>query len=155
MIQVEMSTASLEQGLTRWNGAVMAGARDGVASACTELLDDTVQDVPTAPVLNTYLRGSASVFVNGILRAVSKHGIPRYLATTSSTRAPAFSIVGETVFNAPYSAQWHENWPPRGRFSDPTAGIHYLSTKLYGNIAKYISTIAAHMRAASEMRGRQ
>ena len=139
---INFNTSIFSKNFIAWSAAKLQAAKEGVGEACEMLLNDTVVELPTAPVRMTYLRGSASVFVNGRFRRQSSHGIARYLTRTSSTKAQHNQIIGETVFNAPYSARWHENWPPSGRFRDPSAGIKYMERKLYGNAHKYFAHIA-------------
>lgn len=145
-VSIHFDTDPFYKKFVAWSTAKMQAAKEGVGEACQMLLDDTVTEIPTAPVLNTYLRGSGSVFVNGRYRSKSQHGIARYLTRTSTTRTRMGSIVGETVFNAPYSARWHEHLPASGHFSEPTAGIKYMERKLYGNANKYFAHIAQKVK---------
>ena len=47
------------------------------------------------------------------------------------------------VFNAPYAAEQHEQWPEK---TEPTAGMKFMSTKLYGNAVEYIAIVAQAVR---------
>ncbi len=47
------------------------------------------------------------------------------------------------VFNAPYAAEQHSQWPEK---TQEGAGMYYLSKKLYGNAVEYMTIVAKAIR---------
>lgn len=147
-VTVSFDSSEFKTKFGLWMSDKLLAAREGVGEACEELVKDTVEEIPTAPIKNSYLRGSNSVFVDGVIRPNMldfKYGIPLYKATSSPTSKGTWRVIGEVVFNAPYTAKWHEHWPPTGGFSNPTSGIKFLEKKIVEFNRKYFSIIAHRM----------
>jgi hypothetical protein len=124
----------------------------GMGQAVMNLLRDAIQEPPTAPIKDGWLRGSGSCFVGrkfvttaeeqGYDRA--KTGAKRKQKPTRSHSEPIGKdeLIGLVGFNVPYAARWHEYLPSSGAFSEPSAGTHYLSSKLAMFGKDYFKVIA-------------
>ncbi len=116
-----------------------AAAREGLADAGEELMDDTILDIPSTPILTSALRGSGSVYVSGRKTADSKRGIPIYRPGPGASGRKLSDMVASVVFNAPYAWIQHERYPNK---KEPSAGMKYLQKKLYRNAKGYFRIIA-------------
>ncbi len=115
-------------------------AEKGVGRATLQLLNDCVMEVPTVPLLESFLRGSGSAFVQNKLVAVSEHGKPRDAATVSTESIKPGDVVGMVGFNSVYAARQHEGID--FKFTEPSSGPKYLESKLHRNKERYFSIIA-------------
>lgn len=117
----------------------------GLGKAGKALMDDTVADLPTTPILTSALRASGAVFVDGKKVADSSQnnvgGAKDFQAATAE--ATATSTTADIVFNAPYAAIQHEEFPVK---SEPTAGMKYMETKLVENALKYFGIVADEVK---------
>jgi len=133
--------------------------RAGLTAAGLKLMNDTVTGLPTMPIRRPgypalsmrqagELRASGAVFVDGKKKGSSvKYGemaTGKYQPSTyGGTPILPMSHEACIVFNAPYAAEQHESWPSK---TEPTAGMYYMSTKLYANGVEYIAIVAKAMR---------
>jgi len=132
----------------------------GLRLAGMKLMQDTVTGLPTMPIRRAKqtetspyggeripggLRGSGALFVDGVKKATSvTHGIALYQpAAYGGTPILPMSHEACVVFNAPYALEQHEEWPSK---TEPTAGMHYMSIKLYGNAVEYIAIVARALK---------
>lgn len=133
----------------------------GLAKAGAELLRDSVELVPKAPVDTTSLIGSASVFVNGAWWSDSPFGVPGTKSFRGVDHDPAEYtdykthegegvddpdwFVADVVFNAPYAADQHEIWPNKQGIRVQGAGIHFISFKIGLYYGHYMQTITSEI----------
>lgn len=133
----------------------------GMEKAGTRLMLDTLTGLPTTPIrrgnppypptdmrLPGELRASGAVFVNGHKRANSVaygEGATGKYQPNEYGGLPIRPMSHEAcvVFNAPYAATQHNQFPNK---TEPTAGMEFLSVKLYGNAPVYIAIIAQAAR---------
>ena len=133
--------------------------RAGLTAAGLKFMSDTVIGLPTMPIRRPgypalsmrqagELRASGAVFVDGAKKGSSV----KYGETATGKYQP--EVYGGTpispmsheacvVFNAPYAATQHESWPSK---TEPSAGMYYMSTKLYTNGVEYIAIVAQAIR---------
>jgi hypothetical protein len=131
----------------------------GLAAAGHKLMVDTVEGLPTTPIkrpgyspkdkrIPGELRASGATFVNGVRTSnsvVYGEGATGMYKPTIYGGEPITPGNYEAcvVFNAPYAAIQHEQFPSK---TQRGAGTHYLSEKLYGNAEEYIAIIASAAR---------
>lgn len=117
----------------------------GLGKAGKALMDDTVDDLPTTPILTSALRASGAVFVDGKKVADSSQrnvgGAKDFQAVNAEPTAT--SQTADIVFNAPYAAKQHEEFPVK---SEPTAGMKFMEKKLVGNALKYFGIVADEVK---------
>ena len=109
----------------------------GLGRAGLQIMNDAIMQSPTVPKEEGWLRGSASVFVNNELSAVSEHGI-KGEANLVYTESRGLEVV--VGFNTPYAARLHES--PKFNFTEPSSGAKFLETKLTRNKKTYLKIIA-------------
>ncbi len=155
-VTITINTKEFER---KFSNLVFRKAPVAMAKACgsaaVQLMEDTVNELPASPFLEGWLRGSGSVFEHCMagkgsrfqnrFRVFSRAGLPRYGTTVLDENYREGEIGATTIFNAPYAAQWHENWPPSGKFSYGKAGIKYMERKIYDYWHDYLSIIASRM----------
>ncbi len=115
-------------------------AEKGMGRALLNLMNDCIMEVPTVPLKEGFLRGSASIFVNNKLVGVSQHGQARYATNVASMTIPHNSMLGVVGFNAPYAARLHEGVD--FMFTEPSSGPKFLESKIQKNRKHYLETIA-------------
>ena len=122
--------------------------KKGLALAGAALMEDTIMDLPSTPLLTSALRSSGAVFVD--MHKVADSSRHRFMGAADFQAYTAEiankGMVADIVFNAPYAARWHENMPKSGSFSHPGAGMKYMERKLVGNAEKYIGIIVAEVK---------
>ncbi len=144
--ELKLNFAEFNRGMKRLAKRFPKRAIIGLGKAGVQLMYDTIFELPSTPLLDSPLRGSGSVFVNNVLVEVSRFGFPDYVTVVCDMPKKPGEQKAIIVFNAPYAAQWHENLPKKGRFTEPTAGIHYMSSKMLANNKKYYDIIAESLR---------
>jgi len=155
-----LDTREVQRNLDRLDRKVMpARIRKGLAAAGLKLMRDTVVGLPATPIKRPgysvlsmrqagELRGSGAVFVDTVKAGSStqygENATGKYQPQVyGGTPIPFNSHEACVVFNAPYAAKQHEAFPTK---TEPTAGMHYMSTKLYANGVEYIAIIAEALR---------
>jgi len=137
-----------------------AKARRGLTMAGNRLMIDAVIASPTVPIrrsdkypfgyppqtsrLAGELRASGALFVDGVKKRTSTHygefATGKYQPEHyGGTVIVPMSHEACVVFNAPYAAEQHNQWPTK---TQPGAGMYFLSAKLYGNSVEYIAIVA-------------
>jgi hypothetical protein len=129
---------------------VPALVEKGLARAMLALLNDCVMEPPTVPLKEGWLRGSASIFVQNQLVAISPHGRPGKAATAHAAPLRATAWVGVIGFNTPYAARLHEGIS--FTFTEPSAGPKFLEAKMQRHRASYMQEIADTIREGGETR---
>lgn len=123
---------------------VPALAERGIAKAGMQLLNDSIMQRPTTPILEGWLRGSGSVFVQNRLIGVSSHGKQGKANTDHSESIKGNRIAAVVGFNTPYAARLHEG---EGlRFTEPSAGAKFLESKMSRNKGLYMKIVANTIR---------
>ncbi len=112
----------------------------GVGRAMSQVLNDCVNEVPTVPIDEGWLRGSGSVFVQNKLVDVSTLGKPGFANTEHAEFIPPGQFVGICGFNTPYAASLHEGI--KLHFTEPSSGPKYMESKLMRNKGRYMKIIA-------------
>jgi hypothetical protein len=112
----------------------------GLGRAMLNLMRDCVMEVPTVPIKEGWLRGSASIFVQNKLVGVSPYGKTGKALTSFIETINEHSFVGVIGFNTPYAAKMHEG--VGFHFSDPSAGPKYLEAKMMTFREQYLQTVA-------------
>lgn len=122
--------------------AVPALVEKGFGRAMLDLMNDCVMEVPTVPLKEGWLRGSASIFVQNKFVADST-GLPSAKAgkalTVYAENIPTGRFVGLIGFNTSYAARTHE-LPMK--FTEPSSGNKYLESKLITKKNHYMQVIA-------------
>ncbi len=160
-----LDMSEVERNMRRLNKRILpTKIRWGLTLAGSKLMTDVIVVEPTAPIrrseewpmgyppgserLAGELRASGALFVDGVKKGDTvKRGekaTGRYQPLKyGGTRIPLMSHEACVVFNAPYAVEQHEAWPDK---TEPGAGQHYLSKKLYGNAVEYIGIVAEVVR---------
>lgn len=149
------------------NRRVLPGKiRRGLTGAGNRLMIDTVTKDPTVPIKRPgyftwttgkygsiatstdrkagELRASGALFVDGVKKRTTTHYGELATGMYQPSEYGGTPIVPGNheacvVFNAPYAAGQHEQWPKK---TQAGAGRYYLSKKLYGNAMEYTAIIA-------------
>ena len=115
-------------------------AEEGIGRALLQLKTDTVMQIPTVPIREGFLRGSASVHVQE-----RELYVPLGPRERADKKAQGYKIplqvgkyIGLIGFNVPYAARTHE--VPM-HFTDPEAGNKYLESKMANNKMTYKAII--------------
>lgn len=123
--------------------AVPALVEKGLGRAMLDLMNDCVMEVPTVPLKEGWLRGSASVFVQNKFVADST-GLPNAKAgkalTVYAENIAPHQFVGLIGFNTSYAAKMHEGID--FHFSEPSSGPKYLESKMITKKNVYMRVIA-------------
>ena len=119
----------------------------GLGRAMLNLMNDCVKEVPTVPLKEGWLRGSASIFVQNKFMADSTN-LPMAKAGKAIRSYVANVVVGRFVgiigFNTPYAAKMHEGID--FHFSEPSSGSNYLGSKMLTKRNTYMKVIAETIR---------
>jgi hypothetical protein len=109
----------------------------GVGRAMLQLKTDTMTQIPTVPIREGFLRGSASIHVQSQELPVpstpkKSGGLCPTTKKVQGYQIPLQSnkIIGLIGFNVPYAARMHE---VPANFSDREAGNKYLESKMANN----------------------
>lgn len=108
--------------------------------AMLSLMNDCINEVPTVPLKEGWLRGSVSVFVNNKFSGNKDNGKTDYMNKDHNGAIPKDSFVGVIGFNAPYAARLHEGIG--FKFTEPSSGAKYLESKLLANRERYLRIVA-------------
>lgn len=123
--------------------AIPALVEKGLGRAMLDLMNDCVMEIPTVPLREGFLRGSASIFVQNVLIATGE-GLPMAKAgkaNTSHTEGIELNkYVGVIGFNVPYAAKMHEGID--FHFTEPSSGAKYLESKLITKKNHYMQVVA-------------
>jgi len=106
----EMDFNLFSRGLNLADANIRKAAESGVALAGIRLRRDSVMEVPKVPLDEGTLRGSGSVFVNGVLKETAPNvgGNPTP-ADTCNEGFDADSITALVGYNTPYAERLHEH----------------------------------------------
>lgn len=160
-LEFYLDTSELRSRMRMLNEQILpARIRAGLTAAGNRLMIDTVVGLPSTPIKRPgysvlsmrkagELRASGALFVDGVKKRGSG-GIETGLATGKyqpevygGTPIPRNSHEACVVFNAPYAAKQHEHFPTK---TEPSAGMHFMSIKIYANGVEYIALIAEAIR---------
>jgi hypothetical protein len=118
----------------------------GLGRAMLDLMNDCVMEVPTVPLREGFLRGSASIFVQNKLIATGE-GLPNAKGEEANkSHHVSISVdkfVGVIGFNTPYAARVHE--VPMN-FTEPSSGNKYLESKMITKRNHYMKVVANTIR---------
>ena len=118
----------------------------GLGRAMLDLMNDCVMEVPTVPLREGFLRGSASIFVQNKLIATGE-GLPNAKGgEANKSHHESISVdkfVGVIGFNTPYAARVHE--VPMN-FTEPSSGNKYLESKMITKRNHYMKVVANTIR---------
>jgi hypothetical protein len=123
--------------------AIPSLVEKGVGRAMLDLMNDCVMEVPTVPLKEGWLRGSASVFVQNkfitdstnLPKAKTGKAIKSYVENIAANR-----FVGLIGFNTSYAAKVHEGVDMH--FTEPSSGPKYLEIKMVSKRDVYMQVIA-------------
>lgn len=123
----------------------------GIGRAMLDLMNDCVMEVPTVPLKEGWLRGSASIFVQnkfvttseGSPMARAGKAIRDYVENITAGR-----FVGLIGFNTPYAAKMHEGID--FKFSEPSSGPKYLESKMVSKKVHYMQVVATTIREGGD-----
>jgi hypothetical protein len=130
--------------------AIPALVEKGLGRAMLDLMNDCVMEVPTVPLKEGWLRGSASIFVQnkfvadstGLPNAKAGKAIKAYVENVMAGR-----FIGLIGFNTPYAAKMHEGID--FHFSEPSSGPKYLESKMITKKNVYMRVIAETIKGGS------
>ena len=148
-MRIEMSWDPSEflKGLNKANEIVLKALEKGMAIAMLSLLGDCINEVPTVPLKEGWLRGSGSVFVSNNNIGTSETmptAKPKFALLSFSESIPDDETVGVIGFNAPYASKMHEGVDYH--FSEPSAGPKFLETKMHVNKVRYLKIVAEEVK---------
>ena len=127
-------------------------AQRAMTKVCDTVITDSVKQIPTVPLRDSFLRGSGTGWVNNDLAAKSRYGVvdeetvtKRHRPPVSEPVIPVLSTVGIVAFTKHYAAYQHEGVSrTSGRplhYRVPGAGAKYLTKTLYSNVTKYVNLL--------------
>lgn len=151
-----MITDSFSPVIFKWS---TIGAREDAEKALTQaglmLLRDSIMEQPTVPLDEGTLRGSGSVFVEGVNTYTSQEyaegGTPDP-ATMHGKEHGQDMIECVVGFNTPYAAHLHEH--PEYNFQEESAGGKYLETPWLTNGKLYFQLVRDTLRRSLAARSR-
>jgi hypothetical protein len=131
--------------------AIPALVEKGLGRAMLDLMNDCVMEVPTVPLKEGWLRGSASIFVQNKFVADST-SLPMARAGKAIKsyieNIMAGNFVGLIGFNTSYAAKLHES--VGYHFSEPSSGPKYLESKMISKRSVYMADIANTIREGGD-----
>jgi len=171
-LEFYLDMSEVQRNLALLNNKVLpAKIRAGLSAAGNRLMIDTVIGLPSTPIkrpgylsgtFGRYgwsfkasetrkageLRASGALFVDGVKMRDTRHygefATGKYQPVVyGGTPIPKLTHEACVVFNAPYAAKQHEHFPIK---TEPTAGMHFMSEKIYGNANTYITLIVEAIR---------
>ena len=172
-LEFYLDMSEVQRNLALLNNKVLpAKIRAGLTAAGNRLMIDTVIGLPSTPIKrpgyfsitasgkygNTLtasetrkageLRASGALFVDGVKMRDTRHygefATGKYQPVVyGGTPIPKLTHEACVVFNASYAAIQHEHFPTK---TEPTAGMHFMSEKIYGNANTYITLIVEAIR---------
>jgi len=123
----------------------------GIGRAMLDMMNDCVMEVPTVPLKEGWLRGSASIFVQNKLLATGE-GLPKAKSgkanTSHSESINIENYVGLIGFAVPYAAKMHEGID--FQFSEPSSGPKYLESKMISKRSHYLLVVANTIKEGGE-----
>ena len=142
----------------------LAAAREGMGLAGQAFMNDAIMEIPATPLGSTAtgsvhpgrLRGSASMFVNGMLNKVAPDvGGGPTPAVSLGEKGAAGAITATVAFNTPYAAYQHEGVHKDGsgrikRWTTPGTNIKFLESKRLRNSQQYFAVAAARIKQVLE-----
>lgn len=133
-LKVDISDAM--KGLIKENRQIKKSAEVGVGRSMLQLKNDMIMQRPTAPLLEGFLRGSTSIFVQNKKQETPTVGDERsdYRVDHHTIAIKKTEIIGLIGVNVPYAARHHE---VPATFSEPSAGNKYLESKMSRNKMTY------------------
>ncbi len=155
-----LDTSGVLNGFVVLDKAMLLRVNNGLRLAGLKFMNDTVIGLPTVPIRRPTwrepvpyggrrtpggLRGSGTTFVGKVKAGTTdKYGTPEF-QTNIYGGTPIMPLNPQAciVFNAPYAARQHEAFALK---TEPTAGMYFMSTKLYGNGHQYMAIIARAIR---------
>ena len=132
--------------------------RIGLTAAGNRFMIDCIVGQPTMPIHRPQykeqdrrageLRASGALFVDMAKMRTTQHygesAMGKYQPDSyGGTPIPKFSHEACVVFNAPYAAEQETQRPSK---TEPGAGMHFMSKKLYGNGVQYMGIMARAMK---------
>lgn len=151
-IEFKIDTSEFDEKFKKLMRATIPELQErGMGGAMLALMGDCVMEVPTVPVDEGTLRGSASIFVqNEFIKDSSdlpKAKGGKAVKNHSEPKKP-HRLVGVIGFNTPYAAKMHEGVD--FHFQEPSSGAKYLESKLLRNGKSYMKEIAGVIRGGGE-----
>ena len=143
-INIKFDSSEFEKGLKRANEITLKALEKGMGVAMLSMLGDCINEIPTVPLKEGWLRGSGSVFVDNKLIDVSQSGLPKFALTSLFEPLEEKGLIGVIGFNAPYAAKMHEGID--FHFTEPSSGAKYLETKMHRNKKRYVEIISDEVR---------
>jgi len=165
---MHLDTRDLARRMALLNTVIMpAKIKAGLTAAGNRLMIDVEVKSPTIPIRRPgyegawsgsgwsasdrragELRASGALFVDGIKKRTTLHygefATGRYQPESyGGTPILPTSHEACVVFNAPYAAEQHEQWPDK---TQSGADMYFMSDKLYTNSVEYIGIIAKAVR---------
>jgi hypothetical protein len=131
--------------------AIPSLVEKGIGRAMLDLMNDCVMEVPTVPLKEGWLRGSASIFVQNRFMSTSE-SLPMAKAGKAirsyTENIASGKFVGLIGFNTPYAAKMHEGVDLH--FSEPSSGAKYLESKMISKRDVYMQVIANTIRGGGD-----
>jgi hypothetical protein len=115
----------------------------GMGRAMLDLMNDCIMEVPTVPLKEGFLRGSASIFVQNVFVSSSEALPGAKAGRATKTYSEALRVgrfTGVIGFNVPYAARLHEAIDYT--FTEPSSGPKYLESKLMTKKEHYMKVVA-------------
>ncbi len=129
------------------NNTIPKLTEKGLGVAMLQVLNDCINEVPTVPIREGWLRGSGSIFVQNKLITTSE-GMSKAKAgkanKSHSETLKAGEFSGVIGFNTPYASKVHEGVDMH--FKEPSSGAKFLETKLHRNKERYMTIISNRIR---------
>lgn len=126
--------------------AIPDSVERGIGKAMLQLMNDCIMENPTVPLLEGWLRGSGSAFVQNKFVGDSSARYKDKFACKSHQESLGNNMIGMVGFNTPYAAKLHEGVGLH--FTEPSAGPKYLESKLMRNKNRYMKIVANTVKDA-------
>lgn len=145
-MSIEMDAREVGLKLAKFDRNVLNRLRSGIGLALLALMDDIVEEAPTAPILTSALRGSMTAFVNKTLIGTSKKyqtGGENYRQLKNSEPNWNKGEQGLLAVNAPYATLQHERFENK---SETGAGMFFVMKKITRFAKKYGQIVVREMK---------
>jgi hypothetical protein len=150
-IEIKFDPSNFLKGLDMANKIVLEAVERGVGVAMLSMLGDCINESPTVPLKEGWLRGSGSVFVqNKFIDSSEKMATAKakFALTAHSEPIQKEETVGVIGFNAPYASRLHEGID--FHFTEPSSGPKYLEAKMHSNKERYMKIVAEEVKKGLE-----
>jgi len=148
--QFKIDMRPLLKGIKGYSEISLSAAKEGMAKAGMQLLNDCIIQIPTVPLKEGTLRGSGSVFMQNKLVGISPKKFGKGNPSPDDhAKLKENTIITVVGFNTPYARRHHE---VPAKFIEPGSGNKYIQAKLERNAQEYFILVAQIIKTKVDLK---